>query len=116
MTLERAQLGLLAAIAATCFVSIFAAQVLLALATLVFAARLVKRRAQIPALAVGAPLLAFSVWTLLSASFSPDPVASHDSARKLVLFALVYLAAEGHRRALYTWSDSGALTSAWLAP
>lgn len=98
MTLERAQLGLLAAIAATCFVSIFAAQLLLALATLVFAARLVKGRAQVPALAVGAPLLAFCVWTLLSASFSPDPVASHDSARKLVLFALVYLAAEGLSR------------------
>lgn len=98
MTLERAQLGLLAAIAATCFVSIFAAQLLLALATLVFAARLVKGRAQVPALAVGAPLLAFCVWTLLSASFSPDPVASHDSARKLVLFALVYLAVEGLSR------------------
>jgi len=98
VTLERAQLGLLAAIAATCFVSIFAAQVLLALATLVFAVRLLRRRAQIPALAVGAPLLAFCVWTLLSASFSPDPVASHDSARKLVLFALVYLAAEGLSR------------------
>jgi O-antigen ligase len=98
VTLERAQTGLLAAIAATCLVSIFAAQLLLALATVVFAARLVRKEAQIPALAVGAPLLAFCVWTLLSASFSPDPVASHDSAKKLVLFALVYLAAEGLSR------------------
>jgi len=96
--LERAQLALLAAIAATCFVSIFAAQLLLALAVLVFATRLLKRQAHIPSLAVGAPLLAFSVWTLLSASFSPDPISSQQSARKLVLFALVYLAAEGLSR------------------
>lgn len=94
MSLERAQLGLLAAISATCLVSIFAAQVLLALATLVFAARLLKGQARIPSLHVGAPLLAFCVWTLLSASFSPDPVTSHESAKKLVLFALVYVAAE----------------------
>jgi O-antigen ligase len=93
--LERAQLGLLAAIAATCLVSIFAAQVLLAVASVVFAARLLRQKARIPALALGAPLLAFCVWTLLSASFSPDPVASHDTAKKLVLFVLVYLAAEG---------------------
>jgi O-antigen ligase len=96
--LERAQLALLAALAATCFVSIFAAQLLLALAGAVFAARLLRGSARVPRLAVGAPLLAFSVWTLLSAAFSPDPVASHDSARKLVLFALVYLAAEGLAR------------------
>jgi len=76
-------------------VSIFAAQLLLALAGIVFAARLLKRQARIPTLALGAPLLAFAVWTLLSASFSPDPIASQQNARKLVLFALVYLAAEG---------------------
>jgi len=94
VSLERAQVGLLAAIAATCPVSIFAAQLLLALAIALFATRLVKRRARIPSLRIGGPLLAFCVWTLLSASFSPNPVASHESAKKLVLFALVYLAAE----------------------
>lgn len=94
MSLERAQVGLLAAIAATCPVSIFAAQLLLALTIALFATRLVKRRAWIPSLRIGGPLLAFCVWTLLSASFSPNPVASHESAKKLVLFALVYLAAE----------------------
>jgi O-antigen ligase len=94
LALERAQLGLLAAIAATAAVSIFAAQLLLALACAVFAARLATRRARIPPLPIGAPLLAFCVWTLLSASFSKDPLASHESAKKLVLFALVYLAAE----------------------
>lgn len=118
MALERAQLGLLAAIAATCLVSIFAAQVLLALATLVFAARLLKGQARIPSLAVGRPILAFCVWTLLSASFSPDPVASHESAKKLVLFALVYLAAEAlardgaHERVLDAMSLGGLVLAA----
>jgi hypothetical protein len=94
VTLERVQLGLLAAIAATGIVSIFAAQVLLALAALVFLARLATRRARIQRLALDGPILAFSVWTLLSASFSPDPVASHESAKKLVLFALLYVAVD----------------------
>jgi O-antigen ligase len=90
--LERVQLGLIAAIAATCIVSIFAAQVLLALAALVFLARVATGRARIQRLALDGPILAFSVWTLLSASFSHDPVASHESAKKLVLFALLYVA------------------------
>lgn len=92
MSLERAQLGLTAAIAATCIVSIFAAQVLLALAVLVFLARLATGRARVARLPLDGAILAFSVWTLLSASFSPDPVASHESAKKLVLFALLYVA------------------------
>lgn len=92
------QLGLLAAIAATCLVSIFAAQVLLALAIAVFAVRLVQRRSHVPTLPVGAAVLAFCVWTLLSASFSPDPVTSHESAKKLVLFSLIYLSAEALQR------------------
>jgi len=92
--LERLELGLLAAIAATCLVSIFAAQVLLALAIGVHALRLARGRARLEGLAVDAPLLAFATWTLLSASFSADPVASHESAKKLVLFALLYLAVE----------------------
>jgi len=92
--LERLELGLLAAIAATCLVSIFAAQVLLALALGVHALRLARGRARLEGLAVDAPLLAFATWTLLSASFSADPVASHESAKKLVLFVLLYLVVE----------------------
>ena len=92
MPLERVQLGLIAAIAATCIVSIFAAQVLLTLAALVFLARLVSGRTRIQRLALDGPILAFSVWTLLSASFSHDPLTSHESAKKLVLFALLYVA------------------------
>ena len=94
MALERVQLGLIAAIAATCPVSIFAAQALLALATLVFLARVASGRARIQRMALDGPILAFSVWTLLSASFSQDPLASHDSAKKLVLFALLYVAVD----------------------
>jgi len=90
-TLERVQLGLTAAVAATCLVSIFAAQVALTLAVAVYLLRIVRHRTRFAHLAVDAPILAFSIWTLLSASFSPDPLASHESAKKLVLFALFYL-------------------------
>jgi O-antigen ligase len=100
--LERAQLGLTAAVAATCLVSIFAAQIALTLAVAVYLVRIVQRRTRFEHLALDAPILAFSIWTLLSASFSPDPVASHDEAKKLVLFTLFYLGvdilrAEGDR-------------------
>ena len=89
--LERLQLGLTAAVAATCLVSIFAAQIALTLAVAVYLARILQRRTRFEHLALDAPILAFSIWTLLSASFSSDPVASHESAKKLVLFALFYL-------------------------
>ena len=95
--LERAQLGLTAAVAATCPVSIFAAQIALTLAVAVYVARLLKGRARLEPLALDAPILAFSVWTLLSASFSQDPVASHESAKKLVLFLLFYLGVDSLR-------------------
>lgn len=94
LSLERVQLGLTAAIAATCIVSIFVAQLLLALAVLVFLVRLALKRTRVRRLPLDGAILAFSVWTLLSASFSPDPVASHESAKKLVLFALLYVAAD----------------------
>jgi O-antigen ligase len=81
----------MAAIAATGMVSIFAAQVLLFLAVLTFAARLWHGRTRLERSPLDGPILAFCVWTLLSASFSPDPATSHDSAKKLVLFALFYL-------------------------
>jgi len=92
--LERVQLGLVAAIAATCLVSIFAAQVLLALAAVVYVARLARGRASLARLPLDGPLLAFGVWTVLSACFSANPVASHEAAKKLVLFALLYLAVD----------------------
>lgn len=91
MRLKRLQVGLVAATAAATAVSIFAAQVLFGLAILVFAARLVSGATSWARLPTDGPLLAFMVWTLLSASFSPDPLASHEAAKKLVLFALFYL-------------------------
>ena len=84
----------MAAVAATCLVSIFAAEGLLVAALLVQLARIVTGRARFLRLPVDAPILAFSVWTLLSASFSRDPVESFEDAKKLVLFLLFYLAAD----------------------
>ncbi len=97
VNLERIQIGLVAALAATCLASIFAAQVALALALLIYAARLVSRRARLSALPVAGPILAFCVWSLLAASFSSDPLASHEDAKKLVLFALFYVALDSLR-------------------
>ena len=94
MTLERARLGLLAALAATIPVSIFAAEVVLAVAVIVLAARLVKRRASIPRTPLDGPLLTLAVWTLLAASFASEPAVAHQESKKLVLFALLYLSVE----------------------
>jgi len=93
-------------VAATCLVSIFAAQLLLALALVVQLARLGLGQASWPRLPPDGAIVAFSVWTLLSAAFSSDPLDSHDSAKKLVLFVLLYLAvaamqeAAGRERAM----------------
>ena len=94
MSLARAQLGLLAALAATVPVSIFASEVLLALSALLLAARIATRAARFPATRLDTPLVCLMVWTLLAASFAVDPARSHESAKKLVLFALFYVAAE----------------------
>ncbi len=94
MRLERAQGALVAALAATCSVSIFAAQVLFAAAALVFAVRLLRRQTRIPRLPLDGPTLAFCVWTLLSAAFSQEPLVSQESAKKLVLFLVLYLAVD----------------------
>ncbi len=88
MRLERAQLALLAALAATAPVSIFASEILLALSIAIFGARLVSRGTRLAATRLDTPLLAFAAWSLLSASFAADPVASHQDAKKLVLFTL----------------------------
>ena len=41
-----------------------------------------------------APILAFAVWTLLSASFSSDPAASHVYSKKLLLLGVFFLAVD----------------------
>jgi len=91
LNLERAQLGLLAALAATIPVSIFASQLLLWLSIAVLLARLAARRARLVHTPLDTPLLALAVWTLLAASFAQDPVLSHESSKKLVLYALFYV-------------------------
>ncbi len=63
-------------------------------ALLVQLARFATGRARFLKLSVDAPILAFSIWTLLSASFSRDPVESFEDAKKLVLFFLFYAAAD----------------------
>jgi O-antigen ligase len=97
LDLERVQVGLTAGVAATCLVSIFAAQVFLALAVVVYLARVARRQVPVERLPLDGPILAFAVWTLLSAAFSPDPLLSHESAKKLVLFAVLYLAVDSLR-------------------
>jgi O-antigen ligase len=98
LRLERAQLGLAAALAAVVPVSIFAAEAALALSVGVLLARIARRQANLPRTAVDAPLLAFAVWSLLSASFAADPAVSYADAKKLVLFLLFYLAVDVARR------------------
>jgi O-antigen ligase len=97
-SLLRAQVALLAATAASATVSVFAAQVGLALVGLLHLARTIRRETRGFALPVDAAVGAFAIWTFLSAAFAPSPIASHESAKKLVLFLLLYFAAEALRR------------------
>ena len=95
MNLERVQRGLVAAVAATCLVSIFAAEsVFLSLAVATFLARLVRGSTRLERLPVDGPLLAFTVWSILSAAFAPDPLAAGRSVKQLVLFSLLYVAVD----------------------
>ncbi len=66
----------------------------MAVALAIFAARLAARRTSLPRLPLDGALAAFVVWTLLSAAFSSDPLWSHESSKKLVLFLIVYLAVD----------------------
>ncbi len=94
MGLRRLEIALVTAIAATGLISIFAAQVLLAVAVVVYLIRLASGATRLERIPLGGPILAFSVWTLLAASFSPNPLESYENAKKLVLFALIPLAVD----------------------
>ena len=96
-SLLRAQVALLAATAASATVSVFAAQVGLALVGLIHLVRTARRETRGFALPVDAAVGAFAIWTFMSAAFAPSPVAAHESAKKLVLFLLLYFAAEALR-------------------
>jgi O-antigen ligase len=97
LPLERVQLALMAAVATTCLASIFAAEIFLALGIVIWMIRVARRQAVLASTPLDGPVLAFIVWTLLSASFSPDPLESHEGAKKLVLFAATYLAIDSLR-------------------
>jgi O-antigen ligase len=88
------QLGLFGAFAASLFASIFASGTFLYLALAVLLVRLLLRRTPVVRTALDAPILAFAVWTLLSASFSPDPAASHEYSKKLLLLGLFFLSVD----------------------
>lgn len=97
--LDRAQDALVAALAATSMLSVFAAQVCFGLAVLVWVPRLLMRRTRLRRMSLDGPILAFIVWTLLSASFSPDPGESfRTGGKKLVLFAVAFVALDSLRR------------------
>jgi O-antigen ligase len=96
-SLLRAQVALLAATAATATVSVFAAQLGLAMVGLLHLARTARRETRGFALPIDAAVGAFAIWTFMSAAFAPSPIAATESAKKLVLFLLLYFAAEALR-------------------
>ena len=95
--LLRAQVALLAATAASATVSVFASQVGLAMVGLLHLIRTIKRETRGFTLPVDAAVGAFAIWTFMSAAFAPSPIAAHESAKKIVLFLLLYFAAEALR-------------------
>ncbi len=95
--LLRAQVALLAATAASATVSVFASQVGLALIAILHLIRTIRRETRGFALPIDAAVGAFAIWTFMSAAFAPSPIAAHESAKKLVLFLLLYFAAEALR-------------------
>jgi O-antigen ligase len=94
LKLERAQIGLVAALAASLPLSIFASEALLVLALAAFGLRLALRHTRLGQTSVDTPLLALAAWSLLSASFAADPAGAHEEAKKLLLFALFYIAVD----------------------
>lgn len=95
--LLRAQVALLAATAASATVSVFASQVGLAMIGVLHLIRTIRRETRGFTLPVDAAVGAFAIWTFMSAAFAPSPIAAHESAKKIVLFLLLYFAAEALR-------------------
>jgi O-antigen ligase len=90
-------------------------ELLLGASILVFVARLLLGRTRLRRTGVDAPILAFAVWTLLSAAFSPDPLRSHESAKKLLLLLLFYVAVDALAHPLVRERVLAALAAAGLA-
>lgn len=103
--LERAACLALLAFAATLQVSIFAADVLLTIATLLWIGVLVKNRERIEVPRMFWPLAAYAGATLVAAFFSADRSVSVVDSKQLVLLVIVPLAYRlfrGHRALLAT--------------
>ena len=92
--LDEWQPALLAAVVATCVASVAVSQFFLTLALLALVVRLATGRARLHRISMTVPVLAFGVWTQLSACFAEDPVAAHEAAKKLVLFVVLWIAAD----------------------
>jgi O-antigen ligase len=92
--LDEWQPVFLAAVVATCVASVAVSQFFLTLALLALIVRLVVGRARLQNIGVTTPILAFGVWTQLSACFAEDPVGAHEAAKKLVLFVVLWIAVD----------------------
>jgi O-antigen ligase len=98
--LESGALLALLGFAAALQLSIAAADILLVICLLLWAASLVKRQERPGAPAFFWPLLVYAAFTLISAAFSIDPRASLVDSRQLLLLLIVpavYRLAEGRR-------------------
>jgi O-antigen ligase len=98
--LDKVTVWLLLLFVASLQMSIFAAQILLALMLVCWAALLVRDRVRPSAPAFFLPLVVYGVLTLLSSAFSLEPATSFIDDKQLVLFAVipaVYDIARGKR-------------------
>jgi O-antigen ligase len=87
--LEQVGLGALVGLVAAAQLSIAAAQILLAIAAVVWLALHVARRERLEAPTFFWPLTGYAMLTLLAAGFSADPALSVGDCKQLTLFLLV---------------------------
>jgi O-antigen ligase len=90
--LERAAYVALLGFVAALQVSIAASQALLGLTAVLWLTLIVRRRERVDVPAFFWPLLAYAVWTMVSAVFSIDPATSLVDSKQLLLFAVVPIA------------------------
>jgi O-antigen ligase len=89
--LEQAGIVAIFGMAGALQLSIAVAQSLLAVAILCWVALIIARGERIEVPSFFWPLAALAVWTVVSATFSPDPLASLSDGRQLLLFLIVPL-------------------------
>ncbi|MGE4056511.1 MAG: O-antigen ligase family protein, partial [Vicinamibacterales bacterium] len=89
--LEQAGVVAILAMAGALQVSIAIAQALLAIAILCWLGVIILRAERVEVPAFFWPLAALAIWTVVSATFSPDPIASLADGKQLLLFLIVPL-------------------------